>query len=91
MKHDNDLRCHKNTQENISHGRERGKLRCFLGLRIRQEEGKVTVNQERYIEKMLELIHHCKPPRTSACLNLKLLTSQNGDKEVYQKIHKKLG
>ena len=30
------------------------RLHWFLGLRIRREEGKVTVDQERYVETMLE-------------------------------------
>ena len=42
---------------------DRGRLHWFLGLRIRQEEGKVTVDQERYIETMLEWFQmdQCKP------------------------------
>ena len=69
-----------------------GRLHWFLGLRIRQEEGKVTVDQERYRETMLERfqIHQCKPSRTPADLNLKLQTAQNGDKEVDQRIYRSL-
>ena len=45
---------------------DRGRLHWFLGFRIRQEEGKVTVDQERYIETMLERFQmdQCKLPRT---------------------------
>ena len=32
---------------------DRGRIHWFLGLRIRPEEGKVSVDQERYIETML--------------------------------------
>ena len=32
----------------------RGRIHSFLGLRTRREEGKVTVDQERHIESMLE-------------------------------------
>ena len=43
-----------------------GRLHWFLVLRIRQEEGKVMVDQERYIEKMLERFQmdQCRPSRT---------------------------
>ena len=39
------------------------RLHWFLGLRIRREEGKVTVDQERYTETTLEQfqIDQCKP------------------------------
>ena len=44
----------KKALEATFHMEDRGLLHWFLGLRIRREEGKVTVNQERYIETMLE-------------------------------------
>ena len=44
----------KKALEAAFHMEDRGRQHLFLGLRIRQEEGKVTVNQERYIETMLE-------------------------------------
>ena len=71
---------------------DRGRLHWFLGLRIRREEGKVTVDQERYIETMLERfqMNQCKPSRTPADLNLKLQTAQNGDEEVDQRIYRSL-
>ena len=74
------------------HMEDRGRLHWFLGLRIRQEEGKVTVDQERYIETMLERFQmdQCKPSRTPADLNLKLQTAQNGDEEVDQRIYRSL-
>ena len=53
----------KKALEAIFHMEVRGSLHWFLGLRIRQEEGKVTVDQERYIETMLERFQmdQCKP------------------------------
>ena len=71
---------------------DRGRLHWFLGLRIKREEGKVTVNQERYIEAMIEWFHmdQCKPSITPADFNLKLQTTQNGDKEVGQRIYRSL-
>ena len=72
--------------------RKRERLHWFLGLRIRPEEGKVTVEQKRYIETMLERFQmdQCKLSRTSADLNLKLQTAQNGDEEVDQRIYRNL-
>ena len=74
------------------HKEDRGRLHWFLGLRIRQEENKVTVDQERYIERMLERFQmdQCKPSRTPADLNFKLQTTQNGDEEVDQRIYRSL-
>ena len=43
----------KKALEATFHMEDRGRLHWFLGLGIRQEEGKVTVHQERYIETML--------------------------------------
>ena len=44
----------KKALEATFHMEDRGRLHWFLGLRIRREEGKVRVDQERYIEIMLE-------------------------------------
>ena len=65
------------------HMKDRGILHWFLGLRIRGEEGKVTVDQERYIETMLERFQRdqCKPSKTPVDLNLILQRAQNGDEE----------
>ena len=82
----------KKALEATFHMEDRGRLHWFLGLRIGREEGKVTVDQERYIETMLERFQRdqCKPSRTPADLNLKLQTAQNGDKEVDQRIYRSL-
>ena len=82
----------KKAPEATFHMEDRGKLHWFLGLRIRREEGKVTVDQERYIETMLERFQmdQCKPSRTPADLNLKLQPAQNGDKEMDQRIYRRL-
>ena len=79
----------KKALEALLHKEDRGRLHWFLGLRIRQEEGKVTVDQERYIETMLKRFQmdQCKPSRTPADINLKLQTAQNGDEEVDQRIY----
>ena len=82
----------KKTLEATFHMEDRGILHWFLGLRIKGEEGKVTVDQERYIETMLERFQtdQCKPSRTPADLNLKLQTAQNGDEEMDQRIFRSL-
>ena len=81
----------KGTLGKISHGRQ-GRLHWFLGLRIRREEGKVTVDQDRYTETMLGRFQmdQCKPSRTPADSNLKLQTAQNGDEEMDQRIYRSL-
>ena len=78
----------KKALQETFHNEDRERLHWFLGLRIRQEEGKVTIDQERYIETLLERfqIDQCKPSRTPADLNLKLQTAQNGDEEVGPRI-----
>ena len=80
----------KKALEATFHMEDRGRLHWFLGLRIRREEGKVTVDQERYIETMLERFQmdQCKPSRTPADLNLKFQTAQNADEEVDQRIYR---
>ena len=82
----------KKALEATFHMEDRGRLHWFQGLRIRREEGKVTVDQERYIETMLKRFQmdQCKPSRTPADLNLKLQTAQNGDEEVDQRIYRSL-
>ena len=82
----------KKALEATFHMEDRGRLNWFLGLRIRRDEGKVTVDQERYIEKKPEWFQmdQCKPSRTPADLNLILRTAQNGDEEVDQKIYRSL-
>ena len=82
----------KKALESAFHMEDRGRLHWFLGLRIRRKKGKVTIDQERYIETMLERFQmdQCKPSRTAADLNLKLQAAQNGDKEVDQRVYRSL-
>ena len=82
----------KKALEATFHMEERGTLHWFLGLRIKREECKVTVDPERYLKTMLERFQmdQCKPSRTPADLNLKLQKAQNGDEEVDQRIYRSL-
>ena len=70
----------------------RGRVHWFLGLRNRREGGKVTVDLERYIEKLLEQFQmdQCKPSRTSVDLSSKLQTAENRDEEKDQRIYRNL-
>ena len=76
----------------VKKAEDRGRIHWFLGPRIRREEGKVTVNQERYIETRLEryLMEQCKPSRTPVDLSLKLQTAQNRDELMDQRIYRSL-
>ena len=80
----------KKALEATFHMEERKRLHWFLGLRIGHEEGNVTVDQEHHIDTMLERLQmdQRKPSRNPADLNLKLLTAQNGDEEVDQRIYR---
>ena len=82
----------KKALEATSRMEDRGKLHWFLGLNIRREEVKVTVDPERYIETMLERFQmdQCNSSIIPADLNLKLQTAQNGDKEEDQRIYRNL-
>ena len=82
----------KRSLEAIFHMENKGTLHCFLGLRIRREEGKVTVDQESYLETMLERFQmdQGKPSRTPADLNSTLQTAKNRDEEVEQSICRSL-
>ena len=74
------------------HIEDRGRLHWFLGTRIRQEAGKVTVDQERYKETMLGRFQmdQGKPSRTPVDLIWKLQTAQSGDEEADQRIYRSL-
>ena len=80
----------KKALEATFHIKDGGRLPWFLGLRIRREEGKVTVDQQRFKETILERfqMEKGKPSKLPANLNLKLQTAQNGDEEVDQRIYK---
>ena len=82
----------KKAREANFHMEDRGRLHCFLSLRIRGEEGKATIDQEQLIETMPERFHmdRCNPSRTPADLNLKFRTAQNGDDEMDQRIFRSL-
>ena len=82
----------KKAPEEIFHMEDRGRLYWFLDLRIRREEGKVKVDQKRYMKTMLVRfqLHQHKPSRTPADFNLKNQTAQNGNAEEDQRIYRNL-
>ena len=63
---------------------DRERVHWFLSLRNRREGGKVTVDLERYIEKLLEQFQmdHCKPSRTSVDSSSKVQTAESRDEEM---------
>ena len=56
---------------------DRGKLEWFLGLQISQENNKLTLDQEKYIESVIEKfgMQDSNPSKTPAENNLKLITN----------------
>ena len=82
----------KKTLPATFHIEDRGTLYWFWGLRIRREEGKVTINPKRCIETILERIQmdQCKPLRTPADLKLQLQRARKSDEEVDQRIYRSL-
>ena len=78
-------KCHSEQQ---STRKTEGEYTGFWGPML--EERNIAVNQECYIETMLEWFQmdQCEPKRTPANFNLELQTTQNGDKKVNQKIYK---
>ena len=94
MKHDSDLRCQNGTRilESTFNMEDRGRLNYFLGLRLKREESKVTVDQESHLETKIEQFHvdQYKPSRKPADSILKLQTIQSGDEEVEQRIYRSL-
>ena len=74
------------------HMEDIGRLQWFLSLRIRREEGKITVDQQRYIETELERFQmdQCRTSITPANLKLKIQKAQNRYEEVDQRIYRSL-
>ena len=56
---------------------DRGTLHWFLGMQILRSENMITIDQERYIESVLEQFNmsDCKPMATPGEVNVKLVNS----------------
>ena len=54
---------------------DRGTLHWFLGMQILRSENMITIDQERYIESVLEQFNmsDCKPMATPGEVNVKLV------------------
>ncbi len=71
---------------------DRGTLHWFLGIQILRSEGKITVDQEKYIESVLCQFNmsDCKPMATPGEINLKLVKSNEEPNLVDLKLYRSL-
>ena len=63
---------------------DRGKLEWFLGMQISENSGKITLDQETYIESVLEKFskQDSNPSKTPAENNLKLVKATDVEQLV---------
>jgi hypothetical protein len=68
---------------------DRGTLRWFLGMRILRSENMITIDQERYIESVVEQFNmsDCKPMATPGEVNLKLVKASGEHELVNPKLY----
>ncbi|XP_046858516.1 secreted RxLR effector protein 161-like [Xenia sp. Carnegie-2017] len=71
---------------------DRGKLHWFLGMRILRSHDKITVDQKKYIESVLQQFNmsDCKAAATPGEVNLKLIKSNDDQKLVDAKLYRSL-
>ncbi|CAB4034655.1 Hypothetical predicted protein [Paramuricea clavata] len=71
---------------------DRGDLNCFLGMQILRSHDKITVDQTKYIETVLQEFNmsDCKAVATPGEVNLKLVKSNEGKKLVDPKLYRSL-
>ena len=71
---------------------DRGELHWFLGMRILRSEDKITVDQEKYIENLLEQFNmtNCKPKATPGEVNSKLVKNNGEHQLVDTKLYRSL-
>ena len=71
---------------------DRGALNWFLGMQIQRSHDKITVDQTRYIETVLEQfnVSDCRPVATPGEVNLKLVKSNGEQKLVDPKVYRSL-
>ena len=71
---------------------DRGELHWFLGMRILRSEDKITVDQEKYIENLLEQFNmtNCKPKETPGEVSLKLVKNYGEHQLVDTKLYRSL-
>jgi hypothetical protein len=71
---------------------DRGALNWFLGMQIQRSHDKITVDQTRYIETVLQQFNmsDCRPVATPGEVNLKLVKSNGEQKLVDPKVYRSL-
>ena len=71
---------------------DRGELHWFQGMRILRSEDKITVDQEKYIENLIEQFNmtNCKPKATPGEVNLKLVKNNGEHQLVDTKLYRSL-
>ena len=71
---------------------DRDTLHWFLGMRILRSENMITIDQERYIESVLEQFNmsDCKPMATPGEVNLKLVKASGEYELVNPKLYRSL-
>lgn len=71
---------------------DRGELHWFLGMRILRSGDKITVDQEKYIENVLDQFNmsNCKPVATPGEVNLKLAKNSDEQQLVDEKLYRSL-
>jgi hypothetical protein len=71
---------------------DRGALNWFLGMQIQRSHDKITVDQTRYIETVLEQFNmsDCRPVAIPGEVNLKLVKSNGEQKLVDPKVYRSL-
>ena len=71
---------------------DRGTLHWFLGMQILRSENMITIDQERYIESVVEQFNmsDCKPMATPGEVNLKLVKASGEYELVNPKLYRSL-
>ena len=89
---ENDIEELKKTLEGKFKMDDRGKLEWFLGMQISQERDKITLDQEKYIENVIEKfgMQDSNPSKTPAENNLKLVKAADNEQLVDEKLYRSL-
>ena len=71
---------------------DRGKIECFLGMQVSEDSEKITLDQETYIESVLEKFstQDSNPSKTPAENNLKLVDATEGEQLVDETLNRRL-
>ena len=89
---DEDIEELKKTHERKFKMDDRGKLEWFLGMQIGQERNKLTLDQETYIESVIEKVsmQDSNPSKTPAENNLRLVKASESEALVDERLYRSL-